>query len=122
MIIAVPVEGKDAQAGVSLIFARAPYIMLYDDAKKEAVWMDNEAAKSQGGAGIRVAQMLIDSGVSVVLAPQCGKNAAAALGAANVRIYRVTQASAMENIEAFLRDELSGLTQIHGGFHLHGGR
>lgn len=122
MIIAIPVEGNTENVQASRSFARAPYVMFYDTEKKQAQYVDNSViAKSQGGAGIRAAQAMIDKGVTAVLAQQCGRNAATTLSAANIRIYRIDHASAMENIEAFVRGELSELTQIHSGFHRHGG-
>ena len=120
MKIAMPVDHKSAEANIASSFGRTPYFLIYDTETKTSVVLDNSAAASQGGAGIKAAQNVVDSKADVVLAPQCGENAANVLRAANLKIYRTINGTAQANIEAFNAGELSLLEDIHAGFHNHG--
>jgi predicted Fe-Mo cluster-binding NifX family protein len=94
--------------------------MIYDIESKESVFLDNSAAASQGGAGIKAAQMIVDSKAVALLTPRCGENAAEVLNAAEVKIYKTKSDSLQDNIKAFENGELSLLEEIHSGFHNHG--
>jgi predicted Fe-Mo cluster-binding NifX family protein len=118
----VPVDENKLDSGVNPSFGRAPYFLIYDAETKESRFLANAGAASQGGAGIKAAQMVADSGAAALLTPRCGENAAAVLKAADVKIYRTANGSAMENIAAFLAGGLDPLEEIHPGFHGRGGR
>lgn len=60
--------------------------MLYDTESKESVFLDNSAAASQGGAGIKAAQIIVDNKVSVLVTPRSGENAAEVIKSANIKI------------------------------------
>lgn len=117
MKIAVPMDEKNPDTKISMTFGRAPYYLFYDTETKTSDFVLNTAAKSAGGAGIRAAQIIADNKADVVLTPRCGRNAADVLLAANVKIYKSKYASAKENIDAFLADELSTLDEINAGFY-----
>ena len=120
MKIAIPADSKAIDSGVCPSFGRAPYYIIYDTDLKQEETIINEAAQSQGGAGIKAAQTLCDKKVDVVLVPRCGENASEVLKAANIKIYKTTNQSIENNINAFLENQLSELTSIHPGFHNHG--
>lgn len=83
-------------------------------------FLDNSAAQSAGGAGIKAAQTLADSGAEILLTPQCGGNAAKVLLASDLKLYKTEPGlSAMENIRRFREDGLDRLNEIHEGFHRH---
>jgi predicted Fe-Mo cluster-binding NifX family protein len=84
-------------------------------------FLDNGAAASQGGAGIKAAQMLVDSGAAALITYRCGENAAEVLNAANVKMYKAQDGSVAENLGKLKDGKLSLLTEIHPGFHNHGG-
>ncbi len=67
---------------------RAPYFLFYDTVKKESYYLDNTAVASQGGAGIRAAQVIADHGVKALLTPRCGENAEKVLRNAEVLVYK----------------------------------
>ena len=50
------------QTDICESFGRAPYYLIYDTEKDEATFIDNSAATSTGGAGIKAAQVIVDSG------------------------------------------------------------
>lgn len=122
MRILVPTNDQNENSGVCASFGRAPYYMIYDDEKDVKEFISNDAANSQGGAGIRAAQFIVDQNVDVVLASRCGENAANVLLSANLKMYKTISESIMESITAFKNDQLESLSDIHAGYHSHRGR
>ncbi len=119
MRIAIPVEEDQDELCPS--FGRAPMFYIYDSEIKEGQYVENEAVNAPGGAGIKAAQTVIDAKAEVLLVPRCGENAAKALEAAGVTLYESVGISVEENVQAFLDNKLAVLTDIHPGFHGHGG-
>lgn len=120
MKIAIPVNENNEKTSICMSFGRAPYFMIYDNDTKESAFMDNSAAASQGGAGIKASQAIADKGAEVLLTPRCGDNAAQVLNTANIKIYRTISDSVSENIKAYNDGKLTILSDIHPGFHNHG--
>lgn len=121
MKIAIPVDEKSLDSNVCVSFGRTPYFLIYDVDTKESVFLDNSAAASTGGAGIKAAQTIVDNKANVLLTPRCGENAAEVLKSADIEIFKTTSASVKDNINAFIDGKLSLLDEIHAGFHGHGG-
>ncbi len=121
MKIAIPVDEKSLESNVCVSFGRAPYFLIYDAKTKESVFLENRAAASTGGAGIKAAQEIVDSKADVLLTPRCGENAANVLKAAGIEIYKTADGSVEQNIDAFVAGKLLQLNEIHAGFHGHGG-
>ena len=122
MKIAIPVDENEKETGVCISFGRAPYFMFYDIETKNSEFLLNSAAESQGGAGIKAAQLLVDNRADVLLSPRCGQNAAEVLQAANIKMFKTLGTSVRENIQAFEVGKLAVLSEIHAGFHNHGGK
>jgi len=121
MKVAIPVDEKSLETSVGQSFGRTPYYLIYDTVSKESVFLDNSAVASQGGAGIKAAQIIVDNKVSALLTPRCGENAAEVLRAANIKLFKTVNASLKDNIDALIEGKLSLLEDIHPGFHGHGG-
>ena len=121
MKIAMPVDEKTMDSNLCVSFGRTPYFLIYDTETKESIFIDNSAAASQGGAGIKAAQAVVDSQVGALITPRCGENAAEVFNAAKIKIYKMMNSSIKDNIAAFEEDTLSLLDEIHSGFHGHGG-
>jgi predicted Fe-Mo cluster-binding NifX family protein len=117
MKIAIPVNEKKPESSVCVSFGRAPYFMLYDTDEKATEYITNTAAEAQSGAGLKAAQLIVDSGASVLLTIRCGQNAADVLNAAQIKIYKAEGAGATENLAAFQEGKLVPMTQFHAGFH-----
>lgn len=122
MKIAIPTDENSIGTDVCISFGRTPYFMIFDTDTKASTFLDNSAAASEGGAGIKAAQIIVDSKATVLLTPRCGENAAEVLKAADIKMYKTIAGSAMDNIEAFLNGKLSLLGEIHPGLHHHGGK
>jgi predicted Fe-Mo cluster-binding NifX family protein len=122
MKIVIPVDDKTMDTNVCISFGRTPYFLIYDTESKESIFFDNAAASSQGGAGILAAQSIVDNKAEALLTPRCGQNAADVINAANINIYKTTNGSLKDNLDAFNKGELKLLSEIHAGFHNHGGK
>lgn len=120
MKIAIPAESAGHDPAVSTSFGRAAYFLVYDEETGSIQTLENTAAQSAGGAGIKAAQTVADSGAEVLLTPQCGENAAKVLLAAGLKMYKTSPGlSVMDNVQAFREGKLEGLTEIHEGYHGH---
>lgn len=120
MKIAIPVENNSSNANVSLSFGRTPYFLIHDTETKEDSFLDNSAVASQGGAGIKAAQTIVDNNAEVLITPRCGENAAEVLKAAGLKIYQSQEGDFKENIAMFREGKLELLKEIHPGLHNHG--
>ncbi|NLV82740.1 MAG: dinitrogenase iron-molybdenum cofactor biosynthesis protein [Synergistaceae bacterium] len=117
MKIAIPADNNNIDSKVSQSFGRAPFFLIYDTETEKSEFLNNTAASLQGGAGIKAAQLIVDSKASALLAPRCGQNAADVLKSGNISIYKIEATSLMENITAFKENRLALLQDIHTGFH-----
>lgn len=121
MKIAIPVDEKTLESNVCVSFGRTPYFLIYNVETKESIFIDNSAAASTGGAGIKAAQIIVDNKADVLLIPRLGENAAEVLKPAEIKIYKTITGSAKDNIDAFIDGKLPLLDEVHAGFHGHGG-
>ena len=119
MRIAIPVDDNNIKGNVCVSFGRAPYFMFYDTDSNDSSFILNSAANSQGGAGIKAAQIIADNEADVLITPRCGQNAAEVLDAAKIKIYKASNSTIEENLNELKNDKLSLLTEIHSGFHGH---
>lgn len=120
MKIAMPVNESAVNSTVCVSFGRTPYFMIYDTETKKYDFIENDAANSQGGAGIKAAQLIVDSKVDALLTPRCGKNAADVMDMSNIKLFKTIGESIVSNLNDFGANELPLLTEIHAGFHNHG--
>jgi len=119
MKIAIPVDEQNLDSGVCPSFGRAPYFLFYNTDTKESYYLDNSAVASQGGAGIRAAQVIADHSVKALLTPRCGENAEEVLRKSEVLIYKSIPGTVQQNIDAFAAEQLILLSDFHPGFHGH---
>lgn len=122
MKIAIPVDERTLESNVCASFGRTPYFLIYDTETKGNVFIDNNAAASTGGAGIKAAQAIVDNKANALLTPRCGQNAADVINSADIKIFKTISASAKDNIAALIDGKLPLLDEIHTGFHGHGGK
>lgn len=115
MKIAIPV--LEDKATVCASFGRAPFFALVDTDTDTNQFLENSAANSPGGAGIKASQLLVDQGAKSILVPRCGENAAQVFQKAGVTLYKTQGESLSENIASFKAGNLSILSDIHPGFH-----
>ncbi len=121
MKIILPVETQSLKDSVCPSFGRAPLFALYDTEKESSDFLTNSAAQSEGGAGIKAAQFLADSGAKILITYRCGENAAEVLNAAGIKMYKAQDGTVEENIAKFKNGLLAELCEFHAGLHHHGG-
>jgi len=117
MKIAMPVDEKVVNPKINNTFGRTPYFAIYETETKEFNFIDNSGNASQGGAGIKAAQEIVNANVDAVIVPQCGENAAKVLRSANINIYKMINDNIIENVEALKNGKLEILDKIHSGYH-----
>jgi len=117
MKIAIPVENKSMDDNVCQSFGRAPYFLFYNTITKESEYLDNSAVVSQGGAGIRAAQVVADNGVKALITPRCGENSEKILRNAEVLVYKSISGTIRQNIDEFVSEKLNLLNEFHEGLH-----
>ena len=115
MKIIIPVDEASPNTGVCVSFGRAPYFALCES--EGVTFIENPGAQAEGGAGLKAAQAVADSGAEALVTVRCGENAAEVLKAAAIKIYRSTDGTALENAAALEAGELEELTRFHAGFH-----
>ena len=116
MILALPVDEAKKETRMGGTFGRASYFMFYNMENEEFRFVENMAKGAEGGAGIKAAQTIIDNDAKVVLTANCGNNAMDVFEG-NVEVLKATLDTALENIEAFRKNELKKLTEISPGRH-----
>lgn len=119
MKIAIPVDEQNSQTTVCVSFGRAPFFMVYDLETNQAEFLENPAASSPGGAGVKAAQFVVDQKVDCLLTPRCGENAAEVILGAKIEIYKTIDTSVEKTLTHFRANELSILNEVHAGFHNH---
>ena len=122
MIVTIPVDGNNMSSCINKSFGRTPYFLVYNTETQQKFFVENSAASSPGGAGIQASQFVVDQKTDVVIAPMLGKNAADVLQGAGLKLYMASGCSIQGNIKELLEGKLELLTQIHSGFHNHGGK
>lgn len=122
MIITMPVDGKTMSACINKSFGRTQYFLVYNTETEQKSFLANAAANAQGGAGIQAAQFVVDQNTNAILTPTIGKNSADVIKGSGIKIYLTSGCSIQDNIAAFLDGKLETLTNIHAGFHDHGGK
>jgi len=120
MKILIPTNSEKKSEGICVSFGRTPYFMIVDTVSGEESFIENEAANSSGGAGIKAAQAVVDSKVEAVLTPRIGKNSADVISASGIILYKSVSEDINENIQLLKDEKLEVLMDIHPGFHEHG--
>ena len=115
MKIAIPLDENKKDVCVS--FARAPYFMVCDGNEDAVEIIENPAAEAEGGAGLKAAQFVLDSGADTVITVRCGENAGNVFKAAEIKVYKSQVEDARENVKLLKEEKLSELTKFHAGFH-----
>ena len=115
MKIAIPLDENKKDVCVS--FARAPYFMVCDGNEGAVEIIENPAAEAEGGAGLKAAQFVLDSGADTVITVRCLENAGNVFKAAEIKVYKSQVEDARENVKLLKEEKLSELTKFHAGFH-----
>ena len=118
MKIGIPADENRNDTTICMSFGRTPFFCIFNTDTREKSFLDNSAAASTGGAGIKAAQSLVNEGVEVVLTPRAGENAVDVLDAAEVKSFKTISDDMDENIKAYEDGKLSPL-KASPGMHGH---
>lgn len=108
MKITIPVD-NNVNSNVNENLGRTPFFYIRDMETDEIEFINNEAAKSQGGAGVQAAQMIIDQGTRVLLAPKVGKHAEEILKTSDIQVFQTEGKDIEENIQKYKDGNLKRL-------------
>ncbi|MFA5290062.1 MAG: NifB/NifX family molybdenum-iron cluster-binding protein [Candidatus Izemoplasmatales bacterium] len=87
MIIALPTLGNTLDSPVSPQFGRTPYFCLYDLESDSVRFIRNDATESQGGAGVKAADLIVNMGVEILIAQNVGEKALHVFRQSGIEIY-----------------------------------
>ena len=117
MTIALPILIDDPKSDLSDSLSRAPFFALIDSESHTIKTIVNPNYFQPSGAGIKVAQLLIDSHVSVLLTPRCGENAFQVLKEAGITCYQTIASNIVDNYQAYLDNKLVMITRSNESLH-----
>ncbi len=96
-MIAVPVKDREADPQIDERFGRCPFFCLIDGEGKQT-FLENEAPSSPSGAGVKAVQTLADEDVTVVLSPEVGPKAMAAMEPLGIRVFHIGEARTVSEV------------------------
>lgn len=103
----VPIDTPDQNGPMADRLGRAAYLLLVDPTADTHTVVPNPGAAAEGGAGIKVAQAIVDAGADVVIAPHVGEHAARILQAAGISSLHAESGRALDLIVAAEAGQLS---------------
>jgi predicted Fe-Mo cluster-binding NifX family protein len=106
MRIAISSTGPNLEAEVDPRFGRCQYFVIVDSETKQFEVLDNQAAMTRGGAGIKAAQMVANSGVGAVITGHLGPKAADTLVAAALKTYLGASGTVGEALQQYIDGKL----------------
>jgi predicted Fe-Mo cluster-binding NifX family protein len=90
MKILIPTTKNDLNGEIDSRFARAPYFIIYDTAKKTTEIKENTYKDSARAAGTMFAQYIINEGIKIVIASDMGPNAKMVLTETGIEIKKIS--------------------------------
>lgn len=123
MKVAVSASGDSIDAPVDPRFGRCRYFIIVDTESMKFEAFPNTSMNAPGGAGIGVAQFVVERGVKAVVTGAAGPNAMAVISQAGINIHIGAQGSVRGAVESFNRGEINEASSTGGGsFGGFGGR
>jgi predicted Fe-Mo cluster-binding NifX family protein len=110
MKIAFTSSGKDLDANLDERFGRCPYFLIVNPDTEDYEVVENKN-QSASGAGVQVAQILVDSGVQVVVTGNVGPNAIKVLQVAGVEIYAAGTGTVRRALINFKQNRLEVISE-----------
>jgi len=117
MKIVVSATGKNAESNLDKRFGRCDYFQIFDMETKEMKVLENEGAKSSGGAGIAAASQVIEEGVDVIITGNLGPNAYELVEKAGIKAYSCDILPVLKAIEMFEKKQLTEISVAGNAHH-----
>jgi len=115
MKIAVSATAPHLDANLDPRFGRCQYLLVVDSESMEFEAIENPAMSAPGGAGIQVAQLVVQKGVEAVITGDCGPNAFQVLSAAGIPVSVGASGSVRDVVEAHREGKLSPIAAASTG-------
>lgn len=100
MKIAVAAAGDSLQAAADPRFGRCANFVVVDTETGDATAVANSGAEAGSGAGINAAQIVANTGATVVIGGSFGPNAIEALAAGGIEAFSGAMGTVAEAVEA----------------------
>ena len=110
MLIAVTTDTPVLNSPISQNFGRCAFFILFDEDKNSSEIFPNPFANTMGvGAGIQLAQLLINKKADAVITKRMGDGPFRLLLSANVEVYQCKELPALQAVELLVKNELPAL-------------
>lgn len=110
MKIAITTLGNTPSDAIDQRFGRAEYILILDENKAPLDCIQQGRLAPASGAGIAMAQKLVDAGVDALITGHLGPNAWQVLSASDIRLYQAVDGTANDNLDALMQNSLSPIS------------
>lgn len=120
MKIVISAMGKREDSILDKRFGRCEYFIIYDTETKEKYAVNNEAVRSNQGAGIAAATQVIEERANVVITGNLGPNSFKVLEKSGIKAFQSEEIRVSTVIERFQKNELSPIMMAgadHQGMH-----
>ena len=107
MKIALSISSPHIDAPLDQRFGRASHFLIVESESQAVSYIDNaEQKEASQGAGIQVAQMLVQAGVKAIITGHCGPKAFLVLTQNDIAVYATIMTSATEALKCFESGQL----------------
>ena len=117
MKIAVSSTTNTLEGEVDQRFGRCKYFLIINSENLDFTVINNESTMVSGGAGIKAAETIVQSGADIVITGNVGPNAFQTLSAGNIKIYTGVNGGIKESIEKCTNGELQETTSATVNSH-----
>jgi predicted Fe-Mo cluster-binding NifX family protein len=113
MLIAITSEGESPDSLVAEKLGRTPFLAFYDTANNAFEFLRNPYINTCGGAGIQIAQLIIENNATAVITSYIGKHSFRILKAADIEIYSCSRKKISEIIDDYEENKLIPAEQVY---------
>ena len=110
MLTAVTTDSPALSSLISQNFGRCAFFILFDEEKNSTEIIQNPFANTLGvGAGIQLAQLLIEKDADSLITNRMGAGPFRLLLSAGIKVYQCTELTALQAVELLTNNELPAL-------------
>ena len=96
MKILITSSGKEVKSNMDKRFGRAPWFCIYDQKQQTTTFIENGNSESQGGAGTKTAEKMIELGIEQIFSGQFGPKAKSLLEKFNIQMVEIDDEISIE--------------------------